>query len=110
MFCFNLFVILVIDFHVHFRLLFSKRAHFKGYSEKMAHRQKTLKERGRRGRRADAPSVRPAPEGLHVASFKQTYTCCCTFVRISPYYFWLIMWIKKANNFQIVKFQPQDVA
>ena len=27
-----------------------------------------------------------------------------------PYCFWLIAWIKSANNFQIAKFQPQSVA
>ena len=26
------------------------------------------------------------------------------------YYFWMITWMKKANNFLIVKVQPQDVS
>ena len=42
MLSFNLLVILIVDFHVHFGLLFSKRAHLKGSSAKRTHRQRTF--------------------------------------------------------------------
>ena len=29
--------------------------------------------------------------------------------RICPISFWMIMWMKKVNNFQIAKVQPQGV-
>ena len=51
-------MILLVDFHVHFWLLLSKRAYLKGSSAKKAHQQKTLGG-------ANAPSASPpAPEGL----------------------------------------------
>ena len=47
----------------------------------------------------------------HITSFKQTF-----FVNILEYfnlnifyYFWMITWMKKSNNFQIVKVQPQGL-
>ena len=68
MFYFNLLLILLVDFHVYFGLLFSKRAHLKGLSEKRAHRQKALGEGGGGvGGEADAPSVPLAPEGLRLS-------------------------------------------
>ena len=42
----NLLVILLIDFHVHFWLLISKRAHLKGSSERKDTSTKTLGEGG----------------------------------------------------------------
>ena len=66
MFYFNLLLILLVDFHVYFGLLFSKRAHLKGLSEKRSHRQKALGEGGWGGwgRRPLCP---PATEGLRLS-------------------------------------------
>ena len=45
----------------------------------------------------------------YITSFKHIYLFLYIFQNIF-YYFWMIMWTKKANNFEIVKFQPQGVA
>ena len=42
----------------------------------------------------------------HVTVLKQFFI----FFRIAPCHFWIIMWMNKANNFQIAKGQPQGVA
>ena len=73
MFYFNLLLILLFDFHVHFWLLLSKRAHLKDSSEKRAHRRKTFffffsffflgGGGGGRGQMLSL-SPSPAPEGL----------------------------------------------
>ena len=56
-----MFVILLVDFHVHFWLLLSKRAHLKGSSAKKGTSAEKFEG-------ADAPSAppptSPAPEGL----------------------------------------------
>ena len=45
----------------------------------------------------------------HINSFKLTYLFFHIFQNIS-YYFWMMMWMKKATNFEIVKVQAEDVA
>ena len=45
----------------------------------------------------------------YVTSFKQTYLFFVHFWNKS-HYFWMITWMRKANNFQTVKVQPQGVA
>ena len=45
----------------------------------------------------------------HKTSFKLTYLFLHIFQNIS-YYFWMMMWMKKATNFEIVKVQAEDVA
>ena len=42
------------------------------------------------------------------ASLKQTHLFLCIFQNVS-HYFWMIAWMKKVNNFQEAKFQPQGV-
>ena len=69
MFYFNLLLILLVDFHVYFGLLFSKRAHLKGLSKKRAHRQKAFGEGvggGRHPPPRPPPPPPPAPEGLRL--------------------------------------------
>ena len=63
MFCFNLFVILLVDFHVYFGLLLSKRAHLKGSSENKA----TSPENFGRGHTPPLPPPHPPPS-LHSSS------------------------------------------
>ena len=58
MFYFNLLVILLVNFHVYFGLLLSKRAHL----EESWGKKGTLTKKFGVG--ADAPSAPPAPEGL----------------------------------------------
>ena len=45
----------------------------------------------------------------NIPSFKQMHLFLYIFYNIS-YYFLMITWMKKANNFQIAKIQPQGVA
>ena len=64
MFYFNLLVIFLVDFHVYFGLLLSKRAHLKGSSEKKG--TSTENFGGREGEGgANAPSSPFTPEGLY---------------------------------------------
>ena len=46
----------------------------------------------------------------HVISSVQTQLFFCLFFRICPHYFWMIMWVKNVNSFQMSKVQPQGVA
>ena len=62
-------MILIVDFHVHFWLLLSKRTHLKGSSAKREHRQRTFGGGGG----ADAPSGPPVPEGLKFHDFIQLF-------------------------------------
>ena len=45
----------------------------------------------------------------HITSFKQTSLFFVYFLKYLQL-FWIITWMKNANNFQIVKVQPQGVA
>ena len=45
----------------------------------------------------------------HTSSLKETYLFLAHFQNVS-YYFWMITWMKKVNNFQKLKVQPKDVA
>ena len=45
----------------------------------------------------------------HITSFKQTYLLSVHFQNIS-HYSWMILWLKKVNNFQTAKVQPQGLA
>ena len=47
----------------------------------------------------------------HITSLKETHLSFVYFLKFCVFFiFWMIKWIKKANNFQIVKIQPQGVA
>ena len=46
----------------------------------------------------------------HITSFKQTHLFFVHFFKNIFYHFWMITWIKKVKNFQIVKVQSQGVA
>ena len=43
-----------------------------------------------------------------ITSFKRR--TCCFYIFKNIYYFWVITWMKKANNFQTAKVQVQGVA